>query len=60
MANLSMYIAVKMLFLTLSNVEIYFFNQDLSQGLYTIAEASLTIKQIELIENKEFAVAALA
>ncbi len=59
-ANFSMNIALWMPFLTLSNIEIYFFDLDLSQRLYTIVEASLTIKQIELIKKKKFTVAGLA
>ena len=46
-------------FLTLSNTDIQFTEKELVWGSYTVAEALPTTKQVELIDKKEFAKAAL-
>lgn len=57
--DISINIALEMLFLTLSNIEINFINQDLKWRLYTIAEALSITRQVELIRKKQFENAAL-
>ena len=58
-ADISMYVALGVPFLTLSNVEIDFVGRHLQWRTYTAAEALPTTKRVELIGKKEFAAAAL-
>lgn len=46
----------RILFLTLSNININFINKKLKQYLYIIVKVMLIIKKIELIKNKKFIV----
>ena len=58
-ANVSPDVVLKILFLTLSVADIDFLKKKLRWRLYTIKEALLTTKQVELVRNKEFAAAVL-
>lgn len=59
-ANLSINLILKMLFLRLNDVQVYFLILELFQKAYiTTTRAIKTTKSIELIEKKEFAVIAL-
>lgn len=46
-------------FLTLSNADIRFAERELTWRTYTVAEALLTTKRVQIIDQKEFATAAL-
>ena len=59
LAETSMEVVPQMSFLTLSNANIQFARKELTWRSYTTAEALLTTKQIELLDKKEFAKAAL-
>ena len=52
-------IVLGILFLTLSNADVQFVEKELIWRSYTTAKALPTIKQVELIDKKEFAKAAL-
>lgn len=54
-----MNIALRMLFLTLSNAKINFLELELNWRLYTTIETLLTTKQVELIKEKKFVATAL-
>lgn len=54
LAYFCMNIALKMLFLNLSNVEVNFVNWNLRWRLYITAEAFSTIRWVELIGKKDF------
>ena len=57
-ANVSPDMVFRMLFFTLSGADINFLKRELWWRSYTIEEAFFTIKQVKLVEKKEFAVAA--
>lgn len=59
LADISMDVALGMLFLTLSNVDIRFTDWELYWKSNSIFKALPTIYHIELIDQKEFVVAAL-
>ena len=59
MANISSFVILEMLFLTLSSINIDFPKRELQWRYYTTEQAFLTIKLVELVRKKEFAVAAL-
>lgn len=59
LANINMNIALRILFLTLSIIEVNFTNREFKWKSYTIVKAFPTTKQVELVRNKEFAAAAL-
>ena len=59
MANISLEIALGILFFTLSGADINFSKKELQWRSYTIEKALLTTKRVELIEKKEFVVTAL-
>ena len=59
LADISTEVVLGMPFLTLSNVNVQFVEKELTWRSYTTAEALPTIKQVELIDKKEFAKAAL-
>lgn len=59
LADISIDIVLGMLFLTLSNIKVNFNNQELKYKLYTLAKALSTIKYIDIIRKKEFAITAL-
>ena len=54
MTDISIDIALKMSFLTLSNVEIDFVGCYIYRKTYTIAKVLLTTRQVKLIRKKEF------
>ena len=54
-----MEVVLRMLFLTLSNVDIQFAEKELTWRSYTVKKALPTTQKIELINKKEFAKAAL-
>ena len=58
-ANVSSDMVLRIPFLTLSNVDVNFPKRKLWWRSYTIEKALLTTKQVELVEKKEFAAAAL-
>ena len=58
-ANISPEVVFGMLFLTLSNTDVDFLDQDLRWKTYTTEEALPTTKRIELVGKKEFAAAVL-
>lgn len=60
LADISMYVAFGMSFLTLSNVQIDFNDRELRQRLYTPAEILLTTHRVKLVGKKEFATLALS
>lgn len=57
--NISIEIVIKMPYLTLNNINIYFVDKDFNWGFYTIAKALSNINWVELIDEKKFAKAAL-
>ena len=59
MSNVSLEIVLGMLFLTLSDADANFINRKLRWRIYTIKEALLTIRHIELVGKKKFAAIAL-
>lgn len=59
MANTSMKVVLKMLFLTLSNADIWFAKKKLVWRTYSAAEALFTIQKGEIINKKKFAATAL-
>ena len=59
LAETSMEVVLGMPFLTFSNADIQFAVKELIWGFYTASEALPTIKQVEFIDKKEFAKAAL-
>ena len=59
MAETSIEVVLGMLFLTFSDANVQFEKKKLEWRSYTITEAVLTIKKMELINKKKFAVAAL-
>ena len=59
MANVKPKIVFGMHFLTMTNVDINFQAQILQWRFYTTGDVILTIKQVELIEKKEFIVVVL-
>ena len=58
LVDISIYITLGILFLTLSNVKITFINCHISWKTYSVAEILLLIRQVELIRKKEFAITA--
>lgn len=54
-----MRVILKMVFLTFSNIKIYFYKKKLACKSYTIVKASIVNKQIKLIDKKKLAVAIL-
>ena len=58
-ANVSRNVILEMPFLTLSGADVDFPNREFWWRSYTIEEALLTTKQVELVGKKEFAAAAL-
>lgn len=54
-----MNVSFKIFFFTLSNTKVKFNNRKLKWGSYTAVETLLTTRQVELIVNKEFIVAAV-
>ena len=59
LADISAEVVLGMPFLTLSNADVQFVEKELTWRSYTTAEALPTTKQVELINKKEFAKAAL-
>ena len=59
MANTSMKVILGMPFLTLSNADVSFADNDLTWRTYTPDEALPTTKRVQIIDRKEFAKAAL-
>ncbi len=59
LANVKSDVILGMLFLTMSNADIDFQARDLQWRSYIIKDVFSTIKRVELIEKKEFAVTAL-
>ena len=59
LANISAEVVLGIPFLTLSNANVQFVEKELILKSYTTAEALPTTKRVELINNKEFAKAAL-
>ncbi len=59
LANVKPDVVLKMPFLTISNADVDFQAQDLQWKSYTTRDALLTIRQVELIRKKEFAIVAL-
>ena len=59
LTDLSIEVVLKMLFLTFSNANIKFAQKKLTWRSYTTAKALPTIKQVEIIDKKEFAKTAL-
>lgn len=57
LVDISMDIAFKMLFFTLSNVEVKFNNWNLKWKLFTAIKAPFITWRVELLRKKEFAVA---
>ena len=58
-ANTKFKMVLKMPFLKLSNTDISFSERTLTWKLYTTNKALLTIKQVQLVDPKEFIIAAL-
>ena len=58
-ANISPDVVLEMPFLTLSSANVNFLKRELWWRSYTIEEAFLTTKRVELVQKKEFAAAAL-
>lgn len=54
LADINIDIIFRLLFFTLSNVKTHFNNLKLKQKLYTIIKTFFIIKQVELVEKKEF------
>lgn len=52
LADISVNVVLGMFFLTLSNADVLFINQELTWGFYITAEALLPIRQIEIIDKK--------
>ena len=59
LANISTEVVLGMPFLILNNANVQFVKKELTRRFYTTAEALLTIKQVEFINKKKFAKAAL-
>ena len=59
LADTSMEVVLEMLFLTFGNVDIQFAEKELTWRSYTTAEALPITKQMEFIDRREFAKAAL-
>ena len=59
LTNLNVELVLKMSFLTLSNANIQFAQKKLTLRFWTIAKALPTIKQVKIIDKKEFAKAEL-
>ena len=59
LANISAEVVLGMPFLTLSNADVQFVEKELTWRSYTTAKALPTTKQVEIINKKEFAKAAL-
>ena len=59
LADISTEVVLGMPFLTLSNADVQFVEKELTWRSYTTTEALPTTKQVELIDKKEFAKAAL-
>ena len=55
MANIIIEVVLKMSFLILSNANIQFAEKELTRKFYTTKEALPTIRQVKLINKKEFA-----
>ena len=58
LANISLEVILRMLFLTLSKADIRFAERELVWRTYTAAEALPTTRRVEIIDKREFAVAA--
>ena len=58
-ANISLEVVLRMLFLILSGADVDFLGRELRWRTYAIREAILTTKRIELVGKKDFAAAAL-
>lgn len=56
---MSLEIVLEMSFLTLKNADMSFLEEELTWRFYTIAKALPTIKQVDLINKKEFTKVAL-
>ena len=54
-----MKVVLEMLFLTFSNINIWFAEQELVWRTYSAAKILLTTRKVEIIGKKEFAAAAL-
>ncbi len=59
LADVKSKVVLGMLFLTMSNADIDFQAWDLQWRFYTIGDVLPTTRQVELIGNKEFVIAAL-
>ena len=59
MADISPEVVFGMFFLTLSNIIVVFFDQELWWRTYTTEKALQTTKYIELVRKKQFAAASL-
>ena len=59
LADISMDLALKMFFFTLSNADVHFTNQKLHWRFYIIAKALLTTCRLELINQKKFVMVTL-
>ena len=59
LADISAEVVLGMPFLTLSNADVQFVEKELTWRSYTTVEALPTIKRVELINKKEFAIAVL-
>ena len=59
LANISLEMVSKMLFLTLSKADVRFAKREFVWRTYTAAEALLTTKRVEIINKREFAAVAL-
>ena len=57
LADISIYIALNMPFLILSNIKTDFVDCHIYWRLYTIAKVLLIIRQVKLVGKKEFAIA---
>ena len=59
LANIGLKMVLEMLFLTFSKADIRFKERELVWRTYTAVEALPTIKRVEIIDKREFALAAL-
>lgn len=59
LADVSMNVALGILFFTLNNIKIHFNNRELKQRYYITAKALPTTGWVELIRKNEFAIATL-
>ena len=59
LANISLEVVLEMAFLTFNKADIWFIEQELVWRTYMAVKALLTTRRVEIIDKKEFAVAAL-